>query len=161
MVYNGPSSLPSSRLLDSAAAKSFTFATYPIPPLGLDIDNIPARTNALCVDNFFRWHYPQCLTIDRDQYLLEYTRYSSSAIQYSICALGALMSSDSSVRVLAEIYAAAAMKKLEATSLLYPCESSIQALLLCSYYSIGKGNFSEAWMLSGMVFSLRHQAGYG
>ena len=160
MVYNGPSTLSSSILLNPTG-KSFDFPTYPVSPHIQDVSiNFSDKMTAECVGLFFRWHYPHCLIIDRDQYLIEYSRHSSSALQYSICALGALMSSDMKIRCLADRYAVAAIKKLEVSDLWFPCESSIQALLLCSYYWMGNGNFSKAWMLSGMMFPCLNTAAF-
>jgi hypothetical protein len=95
--------------------------------------------------------------VDRDKFLLGFLNHSytsknsSRSLEFSICALGALLSPEKTIRDLAGCFYDAAVRSLESGGLLEPQESSIQTLTLCSFYQIGQGNFTQAWMLSGMT----------
>ncbi|KAH6674935.1 hypothetical protein B0J14DRAFT_448252, partial [Halenospora varia] len=111
---------------------------------------------------FFQWQYPNCMFIDRDEFLLGYLNHShggkhpSPGLEYGICALGALMSPEKKTRDLAEGFFSAAIKSLD---LLTPRDTSIQALLCCSFFQAGQANFSQAWMLSGIAFRMLQDLG--
>lgn len=98
--------------------------------------------------------------VDRDKFLLGFLNHSytsknsSRSLEFSICALGALLSPENPIRDLAGSFYDAAVRSLESGGLLEPQESSIQALTLCSFYQIGQGNFTQAWMLSGMAAAI-------
>jgi len=161
MTYDRPSSLVKSNLLKLAPQGQFALHTPPISPIGpYPTIGFPNETVAECVALFFRFHHPQCKIIDRDMFLVDYSqpsyarKTSSLAVEYSICAMGALMSPDMNIRDLADVFVTAAIRELDSATLLSPSESSIQALLLLSCYEIGKGNFSKAWMLSGILIPL-------
>jgi hypothetical protein len=160
MIYQGPSSLLGSMLLKSDSGSRFAHPTPPISPICISIRNdFDSHIVAECVALFFRWHYPHCMFIDRDEFLTDYLKdsgsgkYSSPALKYSICALGALMSTNVKIRCLADKFSIAAIRTLESESLLDRQDTSIEAILLCSFYQIGSGDFSKAWMLSGMQTS--------
>lgn len=157
MKYQGPSSLRSSKILESANRSRSIHQDESCSAACIDIQpEIPGHIVAQCVALFFRWQYPQCMFIDRDKFLLGFLNHSypssnfSRCLEYSICALGALMSSDKKIRDLADSFSESAIRSLESGNLLHPQETSIQALTLCSFYLIGKGSFSRASMLSGM-----------
>jgi hypothetical protein len=156
--YPGPSSLRNSKVLNSAGEHhSMNYPPSHNPaPVNVQTE-VDGHIIAECVALFFRWHYPQCMFVDRDKFLLgflnhSYTSKSSSrSLEFSICALGALLSSEKTIRDLAESFYEAAIRSLESGGLLEPQEASIQTLTLCSFYQTGQGNFSQAWMLSGTV----------
>jgi hypothetical protein len=95
--------------------------------------------------------------VDRDKFLLGFlnhsytSKHSSRSLEFSICALGALLSPDKPIRDLAGSFYDAAIRSLESGGLLEPRESTIQTLTLCSFYQIGQSNFTQAWMLSGIT----------
>lgn len=115
-----------------------------------------------CIALFFQWHYPDCMFVDRDEFLLGYLNHShggrhpSPGLEYAICALGALMSPEKNTRNLAEGFLSAAINSLD---LLIANDASIQALLCCSSFQAGRGNFSQAWMLSGIAFRMLEEPG--
>ncbi|RDL39788.1 uncharacterized protein BP5553_04128 [Venustampulla echinocandica] len=161
MIYPGPSSLYSSMLLKSAGQAPSMSQAPPISSTFVDVNNnFPRHIVNECLALFFRWQYLHSMLIDRDEFFLDYSNTSytgkhiSTALEHSICALGALMSSDMRIRGLADSFSAQATRILELESLLNPKETSIQALILCSLYQIGKCEFSKARMLSGIAFRM-------
>ncbi|KFY29643.1 hypothetical protein V494_08580 [Pseudogymnoascus sp. VKM F-4513 (FW-928)] len=159
--YPGPSSLRNSKVLKSAAEKPSMHLSTPHKLAHVDVQTeVDGHVIAECVALFFRWHYPQCMFVDRDKFLLGFLNHSytsknsSRSLEFSICALGALLSPEKPIRDLAGSFYDAAVRSLESGGLLEPHESSIQALTLCSFYQIGQGDFTQAWMLSGIAFRM-------
>ncbi|OBT98176.1 hypothetical protein VE01_03713 [Pseudogymnoascus verrucosus] len=159
--YPGPSSLRNSKVLKSAAEHPSIHFSTPYKPAHVDVQTeVGGHVIAECVALFFRWHYPQCMFVDRDKFLLGFLNHSytsknsSRSLEFSICALGALLSPEKTIRDLAGCFYDAAVRSLESGGLLEPQESSIQTLTLCSFYQIGQGNFTQAWMLSGIAFRM-------
>lgn len=162
--YLGPSSLRNSRILKSAAEHPSIHFPTQYKPAHVDVQTeVDGHVVAECVALFFRWHYPQCMFVDRDKFLLGFLNHSytsknsSRSLEFSICALGALLSPENPIRDLAGSFYDAAVRSLESGGLLEPQESSIQALTLCSFYQIGQGNFTQAWMLSGIAFRMSEE----
>jgi hypothetical protein len=97
------------------------------------------------------------MIVDRDTLLIDYSNaaYSdkscSPVLVYSICALGALMSSDPKVRETADHFSVLAQDSLSAQGPWVPEMSSVQALLCCAFYEVGRGNASKGWMYSGTL----------
>ncbi|KFY26563.1 hypothetical protein V493_04018 [Pseudogymnoascus sp. VKM F-4281 (FW-2241)] len=159
--YPGPSSLRNSKVLKSAVEHPTVHFPTPYKLAHVDVrTEVDGHVIAECVALFFRWHYPQCMFVDRDKFLLGFLNHSytsknsSRSLEFSICALGALLSPEKPIRDLAGSFYDAAVRSLESGGLLEPQESSIQALTLCSFYQIGQGNFTQAWMLSGIAFRM-------
>jgi hypothetical protein len=158
MKYQTPSSLRNSTLLKSSLQlRSIRHPELCLPNSPQVLVEFPGYIAIECVALFFRWHYPQCLFVDRDQFLLGFLNHSyassyvTRALEHSICALGALLSADKTIRDLADNFSKSAIQCLEWGNMLDPQDLSIQALILCSFFQIGKGDFSKAWMLSGML----------
>lgn len=156
MTYPGPSSLCNSMLLKSAGQVPSMSQAPPISSTFVDVNNnFPRHIVNECVALFFRWQSLHSMLIDREEFLMGYSngpyagKHTSTALEQSICAMGALMSSDIRIRGLADSFFAQATRILELESLLNAKEASIQALILCSLYQIGKSDFSKGRTLSG------------
>lgn len=160
--YDGPASLSNSSLL---AIPKQQIPAFPVSLLdtasGIEFST---ETITRCVASFFRWHHPYHSVIDKELFLLAYLDSSSPksylflALEYAICALGALSSLNT--RHLADRFSTAATRNHEMGGLYDPNDLSIQALLLSSYYQIGKGDFSKAWILSGIGFRMAEDLMY-
>lgn len=106
-----------------------------------------------CLALFFMWQYPSFPVVDRDCFLRDFSSdYSSernlSPLLHSICALGALMSTDTAVQGMAAYFFILARDELAISQA--PRPSNLQALLCCAYYTIGQGDTSSGWMYSGL-----------
>ncbi len=94
--------------------------------------------------------------IHREQFLLHYQspsrsgQFCSPALIYAICATGACMSRNETTKQSAESFYAAAHGLLFSQGLGTPHITSVQALLCCAFYELSKGDFSRAWLSSGM-----------
>ena len=64
------------------------------------------------------------------------------------------MSPDPAIKALAVGFSELAQSFLTSRGLRSPRLTSVQALLCCAYYEVGKGNLSKAWQLSGMLRSV-------
>lgn len=97
------------------------------------------------------------MIVDRDMLFIDYSNHACSekgcslVLVYSMCALGALMSSDPEVRSSADHFAALAQDSLSAQGPWIPELFSVQALLCCAFYEVGRGNASKGWMYSGTL----------
>jgi hypothetical protein len=76
--------------------------------------------------------------------------HCSPSLVFAMSSLGALMSSKDQIRKLANQFFESALTSMKDRGFLSPHLTSIQALLCCSYFELGKGNASKGWMYSGM-----------
>ena len=61
------------------------------------------------------------------------------------------MSTNSSIKEYAPEFSVAAHRLLFPQGLGTPHLTSVQALLCCAFYELSKGDFSRAWLFSGML----------
>lgn len=131
-----------------------------MPPFTLiDRSSIRGHVISQCLGLFFHWQSAQFMFIDRTAFCVDYMsgyheqQFCSPALVYSICAIGALMSPDPLVKQTSESFATSAQNLLLAQGLGVPHLTSVQALLCCAFYQVGKGNFSQGWLYSGNICS--------
>lgn len=162
--YNGTASLSNSSLL-TTPTQHFEFPASPVSMFDITSRvEFSAEIITHCVALFFHWSHQYCSIVDREQFLVTYLELSSSktyahlALEYAICALGALSCPET--RNLAESFSLASTQNFEMGGLYFPSHTSIQAFLLSSYYQIGKGDFSKAWMLAGIAFRMSEDLMY-
>lgn len=126
---------------------------------------------------FFQYQYSQCMFIWYEAFLDDYCenryggRYWSYPLLYSICALGATMSSEAEVKGKGDLLFQVAREMLDNQGLHPPNITAIQAYLCLAFYEMGRGNHSRSWLLSGMLCNntsamtdidiLRHGSSYG
>ena len=76
-------------------------------------------------------------------------------------AIGALMSPNPITRQHAEEFSAAARKILFESGLQTPHITTVQSLLCCAFYELGKGEFSNGWLYSGKSYKyVAHEPEY-
>lgn len=138
------------------------------------ISTIPDVVVKECTALFFAWQYPYCTIIDRNAFMADYSCSNSSpsyggnrcspapALLYAVCALGALMSHDHSIRQLADLFSAAADDALlfSWTTLLQPRLTISQAMLIWAVFETGRGNASKARTYLGMSGLSLHTNGF-
>lgn len=95
--------------------------------------------------------------IDREAFVQEFEvnpvdgEFCSAPLVHAGCAIGALMSPDPDIRALAAGFADLAESYLTSQGLGTPRLTSVQALLCCAYYEVGRGNLSKGWQFSGTL----------
>lgn len=95
--------------------------------------------------------------IPREQFLLDFQnnpgngQFCSPPLIHAICAIGACMSTNPSIKEYAPEFSVAAHRLLFPQGLGTPHLTSVQALLCCAFYELSKGDFSRAWIFSGMA----------
>jgi hypothetical protein len=150
-IFHGPSSVYSTDLFSfdgPCERKSLT-----TPNFGSDYLRGPIihECLALC----FRWQYFCTTMIDQDAFLKDFLNnphtgaQCSPALIYSLCALGALMSSDKNTRDLADGFSESAYNALITCGDLIPHTTSVQAFLCCAMFEFSRGNVSKGSMCSG------------
>jgi len=93
--------------------------------------------------------------IDREAFIVDYMnvddfgQYCSPALVFAICAMGALMSPNVPVKQQANDFSTTAQRLLFQNGLGTPHITSVQALLCCAFYEVGRGDFSKGWLYSG------------
>jgi hypothetical protein len=93
--------------------------------------------------------------IDREAFILDFQRrefngqFCSPALVNAVCAVGALMSSDELVRGSADRFSETAENILLGHGMRSAHSTSVQALLCCAFFEIGRGNIFKCWMYSG------------
>lgn len=112
---------------------------------------------------FFKHVYQYNMCIYREWFLRDYAvegggPYYSEPLMYSICAVGATVSEDKSLRQLSRLFASRA-EKLVLDSLELPDLTTLQALVLLGHLEIGQGHGSKGWLYCGMAFRLTHEMG--
>lgn len=109
-----------------------------------------------CISLFFQWQHVDCQIVESDIFYGEYSTLNSnsrtitSALVYSMCSLGALNSSVSHIRRMADQFFESAQSLLLGPSLLYPQIPTVQALLCCAFYEYGRNNSAQGWIYSGI-----------
>jgi hypothetical protein len=111
---------------------------------------------------FFQRSYYYHMFIYREWFLRDWDAgagpYYSDMLLYSMCALGARLSTDK------DLYTKAPLFMEHAQSLLYasldsPDLTTLQSLLVLGYLAIGQGQASKGWLFCGMAFRLTHEMG--
>lgn len=104
---------------------------------------------------FFKWQYSQFMFVYREAFLLDHLqhayggKYWSPPLLYTMCALGATMSSDLIIQKSGANLALQSQEMLFGYGLEQPHITFVQALLCLAFYHIGQGNYSKGWSLSG------------
>lgn len=104
---------------------------------------------------FFKWQYPHFMFVYREAFLRDHfgprvdCKYWSSALLFSICALGTLMSTEKRNRESSEQFHSAAESILIVSGFSKPSIVTVQGFLCLAFYEIGRGNLSKSWGLSG------------
>lgn len=112
-----------------------------------------------CLDLYFQWQNPHCMFIDREVFMRDYLhaplseKWKMEPLVYASCSLGALMSLESEIKQMADVFSKSA-EDIILGSLFHPDVLLIQALLCCAYYESGRDHPSKAWALSGTGFDL-------
>jgi hypothetical protein len=154
--YHGPSSIYTSELLSSMnpdCSKLQSPTASSVSPIDFTLHDSAVHE---CLAIFFHWNQPHSSFIDWDSFLMEYMdndisrEHCSSSLVLAMSSLGALMSSDNHIRSLADSFFDSAVASLQLRGLLTPCLTSIQALMCCAIFQLGKGNASKGWMYSSM-----------
>ncbi|KAL0935437.1 transcription factor [Colletotrichum truncatum] len=163
MIYHGPTSIFQNDVGDAYANSSVNSK----PSLFHEKkSNLTHQTMRLCLGLFFMWQYPLFMFIDREAFISEFEEnpvdgdFCSPPLIYSAAAIGALMSKDPEIRAKADAYNANAQNILMNEGLNAPRPTSVQALLCCAYYEVGRGNISRGWLLSGMAFRMGQDIGF-
>ncbi|CAK7202820.1 hypothetical protein SEUCBS139899_005547 [Sporothrix eucalyptigena] len=170
-IYHGPTSIFSdsevaaaskSPYLGSSASLSTSTPQY--------VDEYGSLHNpkiSLCIGLFFFWQYSQFMFIDREAFVQEYDQdpvngeFCSEPLVYAICAIGALMSPDPETRSMSTSFASSAQDILMSKDMLrVPRVTSVQALLCCAFYEVGRGNLSKGWLFSGIAFRIGQDLGF-
>ncbi|XXG95529.1 hypothetical protein Hte_001793 [Hypoxylon texense] len=162
MIYHGPTSIFNTDMGENPSTVNLPadlILSYE------DRANYHNPTIRLCLALFFYWQYPQVMFIDREAFVQEFelnpihSEFCSPPLIHAGCALGALMSPDANIRALAANFADSAENALVRQGLAIPKITSVQALLCCAYYEVGRGNLSKGWMYSGMAFRMGQDLG--
>jgi hypothetical protein len=104
---------------------------------------------------FSLYQYPQYLFIHLEAFLEDYRKdfhrgkYWSYPLLYAICALGARISTDPSVKEKADVLSHFAETIVIAQALGRPHITVVQTLLCLAFYELGSGNHSKGWSLAG------------
>jgi hypothetical protein len=102
---------------------------------------------------FFDQQYYFHMCLYREYFLRDYKAgggpYYSDLLMYSICAMGALASSDETVRDLSAVFSNRAQELLYGSALDSPDLTTLQALLLLGHRDIGRGKSSRGWVFTG------------
>ncbi|CAK7234996.1 hypothetical protein SBRCBS47491_009140 [Sporothrix bragantina] len=171
-IYHGPTSIFSDS--EVAASESPSHLASPAASLATstpqhvdEYGSLHGPKIALCIGLFFFWQYSQFMFIDREAFVQEYDQnpvngeFCSEPLVYAICAIGALMSPDPDTRAISGSFATSAQDILLAKDMLgVPRVTSVQALLCCAYYEVGRGNLSKGWLFSGMAFRMGQDLGF-
>jgi hypothetical protein len=102
---------------------------------------------------FFDQQYYFHMCLYREYFLRDYKAgggpYYSDLLLYAICAMGALASSDETVRDLSAVFSNRAQELLYGSALDSPDLTTLQALLLLGHRDIGRGKSSRGWVFTG------------
>lgn len=102
---------------------------------------------------FFDQQYYFHMCLYREYFLRDYKAgsgpYYSDLLMYAICAMGALASSDETVRDLSDVFSNRAQELLYGSALDSPDLTTLQALLLLGHRDIGRGKSSRGWVFTG------------
>lgn len=111
---------------------------------------------------FFTEQYQQNMCVYREFFLEDYRsgdgRFYSEALLYSICSMGALVTTNPERKKLSDLFSRKA-QSLIFSSLGDPSLPTLQSLTILSQVEIGCGRSSRGWLLSGMTSRLAHEMG--
>lgn len=111
---------------------------------------------------FFQNVYQYNMHIYREYFLRDYAAsggpYYSDALMFSICAVGALISTDPELNKLSPLFAQHA-GTIVFNSLHLPDLTTLQSLITLGHLEIGQGRSSKGWLFCGMAFRLTHEMG--
>lgn len=125
-----------------------------------------------CLSLFFKWMYSSLfLFIHRESFLYFFLHnetsceYVSMELIHAICALGARVSSDSSIRSRADdFYNSAKRAVLGSGDDKYFIRDlsicKVQTLLCLAFYDLGRGELTSCWLLSGLAFRVGYDIGF-
>lgn len=125
---------------------------YVLDHFGIDVDS-SIVTDSLML--FFKWQYPHLAFVYRDAFLRDHfgdrmnSKYWSTALLLSICALGALLLPGGTGRITSAQFYDAAESIALVTGLIRPSITTVQVFLCLAFYEIGRGNPSKGWAYSG------------
>jgi hypothetical protein len=148
---------PSCTNLDKSPAVSLhvqTSTTFPFKPHD--------ETCKQLMSTFFKDVYEYNHCVYREYFLRDYAAgggpYYSDMLMYSICAVGARISEDASLRPLSSVFLEHA-EGLLLNSLDLPELTTLQSLIILGNTEIGQGRGSKGWLLCGMACRLTHEMG--
>jgi hypothetical protein len=164
-IFYGPTSvyqrdlcaLPELDSIDSDSAQGADSAS-----LSQSSPQDSAITDALITKTlslFLAHQYYQCQYIDYDTFLADHQqnayggRYCSTALLYSMCALGSRMSLESSVQAAGVILFQTAQEMLGDYNTQQSDVSSIQAHLCLAVYELDRGSHTIGWLRTGEVLA--------
>lgn len=153
-IYHGPSSIYSTALWSSSAARSTRRSNSPTI---FESRNLRGPVIHECLALCFRWQHFCTMIVDQDAFLKDFLSNPhtgvncSPSLVYALCGLGALMSSDSKIRGFANQFSVLAQDALTSAGSWVPHTTSIQALLCCALFEFGQNKVSKGWMYSGML----------
>ncbi|RDW84286.1 hypothetical protein BP6252_01876 [Coleophoma cylindrospora] len=163
LIYHGPTSFYDGEF--STALQEIQPRSELQTPSTQEISTVGPAVSR-CIALFFRWQYPQFMFVPREAFIRDYlkrstsTEFCSPALIYSICAIGALLSSDAEVKNASARFQSSAVEIVMSRGLAIPHSTSVQALLCLAFLEIGKGNLSKGWQYSGMAFRMGQDLGF-
>ncbi|PNH34117.1 hypothetical protein VD0002_g8753 [Verticillium dahliae] len=111
---------------------------------------------------FFQTVYQYNMCVYREYFLRDYHAesgpYYSDTLMFSICAVGASISQEPTLRALLPVF----LKRAGAMvfeSLELPDLTTLQSLIILGHLEIGQGRSSKGWLFCGMAFRLTHEMG--
>jgi hypothetical protein len=164
-IFYGPTSvyqrdlcaLPELDSIDSESMQGADSASFSqsSPQDTVITDTLITKTLSL----FLAHQYYQCQYIDYDTFLADHQqnayggRYCSTALLYSMCALGSRMSLEPSVQAAGAFLFQAAQEMLVDYNSQRSDISSIQAHLCLAVYELDRGDHTSGWLRTGEVFA--------
>lgn len=147
-VYYGPCSALGSRLLRNPKV---SLKTSQEPNVFNKISRIPNMIIKECIKLFIFHQHPYSSLIDQNTFMRDLDNNSSfdRALTYAICSLGSLMFDDQNIKGLSILFATSS-EQIFMAQCWTPSIGTSRAMLLCAVFHLGRGNYSKAWMLSGM-----------
>ncbi|KAJ5094514.1 hypothetical protein N7456_010375 [Penicillium angulare] len=159
LSYHGPTSIYRVHAGDKNSENNDISRNEPSSNVGTVLDHFGIDINATVVTEslmlFFKWQYPQLMFVYRDAFLRDHfgnrhgSKYWSTALLLSICALGSLLLEDSYSTSTSEQFFGAAESIALVTGLTQPSIITVQVFLCLAFYEIGRGNASKGWAYSG------------
>ncbi|CRK41298.1 hypothetical protein BN1708_001706 [Verticillium longisporum] len=111
---------------------------------------------------FFQTVFQYNMCVYREYFLRDYHAesgpYYSDTLMFSICAVGASISQEPTLRALLPVF----LKRAGAMvfeSLELPDLTTLQSLIILGHLEIGQGRSSKGWLFCGMAFRLTHEMG--
>ena len=154
MIYHGPTSIFTTEIAEPPGP--IGSSTAPMVTAE-DTSSLYNPTICLSIALFYIWQYPQFMFIDCEAFIREFDtnpldgEFCSLPLIYIISAIGSLMSQDPEIRAMSSSFADSAEAILTSRGLGTPRIASVQALLACAHYEVGRGNLSKGWLYSGAL----------